>query len=96
MEAMGTIIGRGIHVGVIFRGKKVKDDNKTLIQTGISCDNQDGCLGFTLEPHSSQTHSSFCHKEPPSMVPCSSTLKPIDGYSIFFIKFNEESTVITK
>ncbi|XP_050935429.1 telomere repeat-binding protein 3-like isoform X1 [Cucumis melo] len=79
MEAMGTIIGRGIHVGVIFRGKKVKDDNKTLIQTGISCDNQDGCLGFTLEPHSSQTHSSFCHKEPPSMVPCSSTLKPIDG-----------------
>ncbi|XP_038901570.1 telomere repeat-binding protein 5-like isoform X2 [Benincasa hispida] len=79
MEAVGTIIGHGIHVGVILRGKKVRDDNKTLIQTGISCDNQDGCLGFTLEPHSSQTCSSFCHGQPPSSLPCSSTLETING-----------------
>lgn len=95
MEAVGPIIGHGIHVGVILRGKKVRDDNKTLIQTGISRNNQDGCLGFTLEPHSSQTHSS-CYGEPHSMLPFSSTLEPMNGYFIFFIKFNEVSTVMTK
>ncbi|KAG6605530.1 Telomere repeat-binding protein 1, partial [Cucurbita argyrosperma subsp. sororia] len=63
MEAVSTTIGRGIHVGVLLRGKKVRDDNKTLIQTGISHDNQDECLGFTLEPHSSKAPSSFCHGE---------------------------------
>lgn len=78
MQAVGPIIGHGIHVGVILRGKKVRDDNKTLIQTGISRNNQDGCLGFTLEPHSSQTHSS-CYGEPPSMLPFSSTLEPMNG-----------------
>ncbi|XP_023007355.1 telomere repeat-binding protein 5-like isoform X1 [Cucurbita maxima] len=79
MEAVSTTIGRGIHVGVLLRGKKVRDDNKTLIQTGISHDNQDECLGFTLEPHSSKAPSSFCHGEPPPTFRCSSTLETING-----------------
>lgn len=98
MEAVSTIIGHGIHVGILLRGKKVRDDNKTLIQTGICHDNQDECLGFTLEPHSSQTPSSFCHGAPPSTFSCSSTLEPTKGYLIFFLKFafsNKESTVMT-
>lgn len=90
MEAVSTIIGHGIHVGVLLRGKKVRDDNKTLIQTGISHDNQDECLGFTLEPHSSQAPSPFCHGEPPSTFPCSSTPELITGYFIFFTGFSQD------
>ncbi|XP_022148445.1 telomere repeat-binding protein 2-like isoform X2 [Momordica charantia] len=67
MESVSTIIGHGIHVGVLLRGKKVRDDSKTLFQSGISHDNQDESLGFTLEPHSSH------HGESPPTFPCSST-----------------------
>jgi hypothetical protein len=36
MEAVMNIIGGGVHVGVLVQGKKVRDDNRTLQQTGIS------------------------------------------------------------
>ncbi|KAK9283671.1 hypothetical protein L1049_011921 [Liquidambar formosana] len=56
MEVVTTILGGGLHVGILLWGKKVRDDNKTVLQTGISHDNQLDALGFTLEPNSSQTH----------------------------------------
>ncbi|KAK4483123.1 hypothetical protein RD792_010302 [Penstemon davidsonii] len=52
MEAVNAVLGGGLRVGVIFQGKKIRDDNKTLLQTGISHDNKVDTLGFTLEPNS--------------------------------------------
>lgn len=60
MEAVMTILGGGVRVGVFVQGKKVRDDNKTLLQTGISCKENLDKLGFELEP-------STC---PASLVAC--------------------------
>ncbi|XP_019159830.1 PREDICTED: telomere repeat-binding protein 5-like [Ipomoea nil] len=54
MEAVTRILGDGLCVGVVFQGKKVGDDKKTLLQTGISHNNKLDALGFTLEPNPSQ------------------------------------------
>ncbi|CAA0836757.1 Telomere repeat-binding protein 3 [Striga hermonthica] len=50
MEAVTAILGSGIRVGLLFQGKKVRDDNRTLQQAGISQSNDLDTLGFTLEP----------------------------------------------
>ncbi|XP_020103333.1 telomere repeat-binding protein 5 [Ananas comosus] len=54
MEAVTAVLGNGLHVSVLLQGKKVRDDNKTLRQAGISCGNKLDDLGFSLEPKSSQ------------------------------------------
>ncbi|XP_059300539.1 telomere repeat-binding protein 5-like [Lycium ferocissimum] len=51
MEAVTAILGGGLRIGVVFQGKKVRDDNKTLLQTGISHDYKLDALGFSLEPN---------------------------------------------
>ncbi|KAK7402194.1 hypothetical protein VNO78_14256 [Psophocarpus tetragonolobus] len=60
MEAMTTVLGGGLRVGVILHGKKIRDDNKTLLQTGISHDNHLDALGFALEPNSSKNQPHAC------------------------------------
>lgn len=50
MDAVTSILGGGIRVGVVLQGKKVKDDNRTLQQSGISQNEDLESLGFTLEP----------------------------------------------
>ncbi|KAI5434435.1 telomere repeat-binding protein 4 [Lathyrus oleraceus] len=60
MEAVMTLIGGGVHVGVLAQGKKVRDDNRTLRQTGISCKENLDKLGFVLEPSSSQASPVVC------------------------------------
>ncbi|XP_055830198.1 telomere repeat-binding protein 5-like isoform X2 [Solanum dulcamara] len=57
MEAVTAILGGGLQIGVVFQGKKVRDDNKTLFQAGISHDDKLDALGFTLEPSSSRASS---------------------------------------
>lgn len=52
MEAVRDILGRELHVGILLMGKKVKDNNQTLQQTGISQSCELETLGFTLEPSS--------------------------------------------
>lgn len=54
MEAVNAILGGGLRVGVLLQGKMIRDDNITLIQTGISQDKEMDMLGFTLEPSISQ------------------------------------------
>ncbi|CAN4090075.1 unnamed protein product [Withania somnifera] len=50
MEAVKTILGSGLRVGMVVQGKKVRDDNKTLQQVGISQNGNLDTVGFTLEP----------------------------------------------
>ncbi|XP_051113522.1 telomere repeat-binding protein 2-like [Andrographis paniculata] len=49
-DAVTSVLGGGLRVGVHFQGKKIRDDAKTLLQTGICHDNKIDALGFTLEP----------------------------------------------
>ncbi|XP_028773020.1 telomere repeat-binding protein 5-like isoform X2 [Neltuma alba] len=60
MEAVTAILGDELHVGILLQGKKVQDDSKTLIQTGISQDDKHHRLGFMLEPrHAKITSPSY-------------------------------------
>ncbi|TYH03013.1 hypothetical protein ES288_A09G186700v1 [Gossypium darwinii] len=60
MEAVTTVLGDGLHVGILLQGKKVRDDSKTLIQTGISRDGKHCNLGFMLEPRHAQIKLPRC------------------------------------
>ncbi|XP_022752736.1 telomere repeat-binding protein 5-like isoform X2 [Durio zibethinus] len=79
MEAVTAILGGGLRVGVLLQGKKVRDDNKTLLQMGISCDNQMDALGFSLEPNPSRNSPSLCPGGSPIMLPCDTPL-PLARY----------------
>lgn len=59
-----TILGGGVHVGVLVQGKKVRDDNRTLRQTGISCEENLDKLGFMLEPNTLQASPGVCVGDP--------------------------------
>ncbi|KAL8089684.1 hypothetical protein AgCh_039240 [Apium graveolens] len=63
LEAVTAILGGGLRVGVIFQGKKIRDDNKTLVQTGIYDNNKNDALGFTLEPLCSQVPPTQCPED---------------------------------
>lgn len=58
MEALSSILKGGLGVGILLQGKKIKDDNKTLLQTGILRGNELDSLGFSLEPNSFRTSQS--------------------------------------
>ncbi|CAK9139155.1 unnamed protein product [Ilex paraguariensis] len=79
MEAVTAILGGGLCVGVLHQGKKIRDDNKTLLQTGISHDNNLDALGFTLEPNPSHAPQSLCQEDRPSLFPWD-TPQPIKSY----------------
>ncbi|TKY67359.1 Telomere repeat-binding protein 5 [Spatholobus suberectus] len=65
MDAVTAVLGGELHIGVFLQGKKVRDDSKTLLQTGISHHNQLDALGFTLEPNSSQSLPIVCAAHSP-------------------------------
>lgn len=51
METVTVIFSGELHVGVILKGKIIRDDDKTLLQTGICYGNKLDALGLTLEPN---------------------------------------------
>uniref|UniRef100_A0A0R0HH12 Uncharacterized protein n=1 Tax=Glycine max TaxID=3847 RepID=A0A0R0HH12_SOYBN len=65
MDAVTAVLGGELHIGVFLQGKQVKDDSKTLLQTGISHHNELDALGFTLEPNSSQSLPIVCASHSP-------------------------------
>ncbi|CAH9115646.1 unnamed protein product [Cuscuta epithymum] len=90
MEAVTEILGGGLCVGVLFQGKKVRDDKKTLLQTGISHNDKLDALGFTLEPNPSpdtqllvcpEEHSQLYYDSPKPLKSAagSRTLVPVSG-----------------
>ncbi|KAM7527764.1 hypothetical protein LguiB_031174 [Lonicera macranthoides] len=79
LEAVTAILSGGLRVGVLLQGKKIRDDNKTLVQTGISHNDKLDTLGFTLEPNPSQVTHPLCPKEHPILLPCE-TPKPLTRY----------------
>ncbi|KAK6926989.1 hypothetical protein RJ641_008708 [Dillenia turbinata] len=79
LEAVNAILGGGLQVGVLLQGKKIRDDDKTLLQTGISNDNEMDALGFTLEPSPAQSAQPLCPRESPFPI-CSNTPPPSTRY----------------
>lgn len=74
MEAVTAILEGGLHVGVLLHGKKVRDDNKTLLQAGISHVDELDNLGFLLEPNSTDASSPLLSSEyPNTFLPCDAT-----------------------
>lgn len=70
MDAVTSILGGGIRVGVVLQGKKVKDDSRTLQQSGISQNEDLESLGFTLEPSFTEAASPLSQKGSPLLLPC--------------------------
>ncbi|XP_044461539.1 telomere repeat-binding protein 4-like [Mangifera indica] len=70
MDAVTAILGGGLHVGILLHGKKIRDDNRTLSQTGISSEDSLDTLGFTLETSTVQVPPSLCSADPPLLLPC--------------------------
>ncbi|KQK22345.1 telomere repeat-binding protein 5 [Brachypodium distachyon] len=54
LEAVNAMLGGGLRVGLLHHGKKIRDDNKTLMQAGIAHDDVLDNLDFSLEPNCAQ------------------------------------------
>ncbi|XAR60605.1 hypothetical protein NMG60_11034044 [Bertholletia excelsa] len=80
LEAVTTILGGGLRVGVLLQGKKIRDDNKTLLQTGISHDNKLDALGFSLEPNPSQAPAHLCDDNSPLLLTYNTPPQPLKRY----------------
>uniref|UniRef100_A0A7N0TMI9 Uncharacterized protein n=1 Tax=Kalanchoe fedtschenkoi TaxID=63787 RepID=A0A7N0TMI9_KALFE len=81
-EAVAAMIGGGVHVGLRLRGRKVRDDSRTLLQTGISSKDNAGTLAFELEPNPVDVPLSLCFNDAPVVVSDSnhqSTRSPISN-----------------
>ncbi|XP_052210416.1 telomere repeat-binding protein 5-like isoform X2 [Diospyros lotus] len=70
MEAVTAILGGGLQVGVLLQGKNIRDDNKTLLETGVFCDEKLDTLGFSLEPNPPQAPSTLCEKDHHLLLAC--------------------------
>lgn len=79
MEAITAILQGQLHVGVIVQGKKVRDDNTTLEQSGISQKSNLESLGFTLEPSSPEPSPSPIQTDTPLLLPCNNTSSPLSS-----------------
>ncbi|KAJ9548388.1 hypothetical protein OSB04_020931 [Centaurea solstitialis] len=77
MEAVTAIFSGELHVGVMLQGKRIRDDNKTLLQTGICHEDKLEALGFMLEPDRLQVPPSLCPEDRSPVT----TPKPLTRYS---------------
>ncbi|KAK9755249.1 hypothetical protein RND81_01G012500 [Saponaria officinalis] len=88
MEAVSALLGGGLRVGVLLQGKKIRDDNRTLLQSGICHNNKSESLGFSLEPNPSSVvtapvcsvenslvHSADVLPQPVSLFPIETSLQ---------------------
>lgn len=65
MEAVTSMLGDGLQVSILLQGKKVRDDTKTLHETGFPCISKLDDVGFLLEP------KNIVHAPKPSSAdPC--------------------------
>ncbi|KAG8096577.1 hypothetical protein GUJ93_ZPchr0013g35660 [Zizania palustris] len=77
LEAVSAILGGGLRVGVLRHGKKVRDDNKTLMQSGIAHDDVLDNLGFTLEPNCTPHPSQHSPPEHTEFLETDDTTEPL-------------------
>ncbi|THU70072.1 hypothetical protein C4D60_Mb08t21190 [Musa balbisiana] len=76
-EAVTAILGGGLRIGVLLQGKKVRHDNKTLRQAGISQGDKLDNLGFTLEPNPGQAPAPLTGSEDPHFLGLGCAREPL-------------------
>ncbi|KAK9727230.1 hypothetical protein RND81_05G267100 [Saponaria officinalis] len=81
LQAVSALLGGGLRVGVLLQGKKIRDDNRTLLQSGICNANKVDSLGFYLEPNPSQVGSPVCSEEN-SLVLSADVPPPVSRHAI--------------
>ncbi|KAL9228721.1 hypothetical protein vseg_004270 [Gypsophila vaccaria] len=81
MQAVSALLGDGLRVGVLLEGKKIRDDNKTLLQSGMCNANKVESLGFCLEPNPSQVGDPVC-SEDNSLVLSTDVTPPVSGCAV--------------
>ncbi|CAI0412011.1 unnamed protein product [Linum tenue] len=100
VEAVTSLLGGGLRVGLVLHGKKVRDDNRTLLQTGITSADSLETLGFTLEPNSVQAPVPLCSEEPPAILPCETShlisralvaVEPASAEALAVVPLNQKS-----
>ncbi|KAF6164391.1 hypothetical protein GIB67_037548, partial [Kingdonia uniflora] len=67
-EAVTTMLEGGLQV---LQGEQVRDENRTLLLTGILHDDKLDSLGFTLQPNPSPCQPPLCDEDPSFLVHCS-------------------------
>lgn len=77
LDSVTQMLGGGLRVGVVLRGKKLRDDNRTLLEAGITCNGYLDTLGFLLEPTSPTQRSPPLFTEIPIPQACDSQRNPI-------------------
>ncbi|KAI4385659.1 hypothetical protein MLD38_003656 [Melastoma candidum] len=70
IEAITAILGSGLRVGVVLHGKKIRDDGRTLLQSGLGCQENLENLGFTLEPTLENPHRTTVAENPLLTASC--------------------------
>ncbi|KAF6143143.1 hypothetical protein GIB67_000366 [Kingdonia uniflora] len=78
-EAVTTMLGGGLQVGIVLQGEQVRDENGTLLLTGILHDNKLDSLGFTLQPKPYSSSPLLCDEDPSFLVH-RSTPQPLIRY----------------
>nr|GMD20306.1 telomere repeat-binding protein 5-like isoform X1 [Ipomoea batatas] len=80
-STVGSLKAMLLYLPNSIQGKKIRDDNKTLLQTGISRDDKPDTLGFSLEPIPPKASSPPpCPEERPNLLSCD-TPQPLRRYS---------------
>ncbi|KAJ8458787.1 hypothetical protein OPV22_031713 [Ensete ventricosum] len=92
MEAVTAFLQGGMRIGVLLQGKKVRDDNKTLRQTGISCSDKLDNLGFTLEPNPTQTPPPLTSSGGPHFLCLDDAVEPLARILPGALSIDQEAT----
>ncbi|CAL9134917.1 unnamed protein product [Musa textilis] len=92
MEAVTAFLQGGMRIGVLLQGKKVRDDNKTLRQTGISCSDKLDNLGFTLEPGPAQTPPPLTNLRGPHFLCLDDAVEPLARIPPGALSIEQEAT----
>lgn len=79
LEAVNTILGGGLQLGVLLQGKRVTDDSKTLHQVGISHSEKLDGLCFTLEPNTKHVPEKLTCPSDPHLLSLGSATGSPDG-----------------
>eukprot|EP00249_Psilotum_nudum_P023620 c28936_g1_i3 orf=522-2567(-) len=83
MEAAMNVFGGGLCVRVLLQGKKICDENTSLVEVSTSCSGKLDSLGFMLEPNA--TPASPTTAEDPVLVLSHVGSCPASRYPVFAV-----------
>lgn len=92
MEAAINLLGGGLNVRVLLQGKKVPDEDATLVQLGMSRPERLESLGFMLEPN--QVPDSLMGTEDSLLVLSCMSSQPTTRCTVFSLDVDANASTI--